>query len=156
MMRLFRWFRSKRSPEEDWSSKLQAELRASSSPVSAFFLIDSSEAITRMMDKLGLLIPSGATTEQLGVVETIVRRASENGAVEADFKERFTFEYNLKVTNFGIVKGCLTIRNIPGRGLEAELILPGVLAASIAGLLGDGRDGFFCAFMPPSFYSSLP
>ena len=48
--------------------------------------------------------------------------------------------------------GSLTIRAAPGGGFEVELILPGVVASAATGLLGDGRDGFFCAFLPPAFY----
>jgi hypothetical protein len=126
--------------------ELQRELRSSLNPVSAFFLVDSDAALTRLAEKLRCLLPYGVSDEQVGEVAEVVARLRARHRPEDDFRERVRLDFRV---GEDARPGFVEVRGAPGHGLEVEVILPGVVASSAAGFL---VDGFFCGFMPPSFY----
>jgi hypothetical protein len=126
--------------------RMQEGLRGSSSPVSAFFLIDSESAARRMADKLGCLAAYGVTADQVRAISELVADLMRQFRPEDEFEQRYKLSF--AAGNEPRI-GLFQIRNAPGRGFEVELILPGIVAATADGFLD---DGFWCAFMPPSFY----
>jgi hypothetical protein len=126
--------------------ELRQELRGSLSPVSSFFLVDSEAALVRLSEKLACLSDYGVTAEQARAMVGLVARLRSRYRPEDEFEERLDLEFLVGSEHrFGLFQ----VRGAPGHGLEVELILPGVVASSAPGFL---TDGFFCGFMPPSFY----
>ena len=126
--------------------QLQAHLRSSLDPVSAFFLVDSQVALARLRGKLECLSGYGVSAEQAaGLVELVVK-VQQRPRTEGAPSERVTLHFaaagQRRVGDFAV-------REAPGHGWEVELVLPGVIGSSAPGFLD---NGFFCAFMPPSFY----
>jgi len=75
-----------------------------------------------------------------------VRRIYELGRTVRNFDQEVTFRWQgqdfpglIRAHSFEV-------------GLEIELWLPGVIAADVGEMFNDGREGFFCGFMPPSYY----
>jgi hypothetical protein len=115
--------------------------------VSAFFLIDSLDAINKCTKWLSLL----------------KRYCDPN----LDFTKYFLdvheiYELNRKVYNFDFefrlywenkeLQGFLRCHFISTGKYEIELLLPGTIANEISKDFKDGQEGFCCAFMPPMFY----
>jgi hypothetical protein len=135
--------------------QLAASMRRSDRPVSAFFLIDSHAATTRMFRHLAALDIWGITPDVLHVVHACAvrkwhERCSRSGCVR---RQRIKLRFQAPDLAREL-PGYLTVRDFDA-GLEAELVLPGLVAAQSRGFLGNGHDGFFCAFLPPPVYSSL-
>lgn len=108
-----------------------------------------------MVDRLRSLCSFGVPADKVDEVSEMAHRIWAKCSFEDGVKERVWLEFDVPAPNYPTRRapGCLTIRAIAGRGFEAELVLPGIVAANASGLTGDGLDGFFCAFLPPTFYS---
>ena len=126
--------------------QLQQELRGSLSVVSAFFLVDSDAALTRLREKLGCLLDYGVTADQVHEMVAVVADVRRRHRPEDEFEQRYMLEFRVGADRQA---GCFQVRGAPGHGFEVELILPGIIASNARGFL---EDGFFCGFMPPSFY----
>lgn len=121
--------------------------RKSTSLVSAFFLIDSRNAISKCIQWLSLL-------------KSYSMPDMEGSQYFSDVRE--IYELNKRVTNFDYefkliwrnqeLQAFLRCHFFEQGKYEMELLLPGVIADEIAGKFKDGTDGFCCAFMPPMFY----
>jgi len=142
----------------DWADKLAAEHRESTLPVSAFFLIATSEGVARMASKLAALQDWGVTIGQVefiaAVANEVWRRHTPADRVEVRISSLW-FAVGDPHWPEGRRPGALTIRNIPGKGFEVELEVPGVVASRAPHFLGDGTDGFFCGFLPPALNRPL-
>jgi hypothetical protein len=142
----------------DWAERLANQNRESTLPVSVFFLIATPEAVTLMATKLAALQPWGVTTAQINFATTVatevLRHHTPDQPVEVCIAN---FWFAVADPNWpeGRRPGSVTIRNVPGKGFEVELQLPGVVASRALNFLGNGRDGFFCAFLPPAIYRPL-
>jgi hypothetical protein len=123
------------------------EMKRSTSPVSAFFLIDSLEAISKCKQWLSLLTAYNMPSMEDSRYFKSVREICESGREVVNFDHDFTLlwenqEYPAMLRCHSIDKG----------RYEVELWLPGVIANDIAHMFKDGHEGFWCAFMPPLFY----
>ena len=127
---------------------LQEESKTSVFAVSAFFLVTSSETFQLMLAKLRGLCKYGVSDQQLHLISALVT------ATLAQLSSNDDFEWQLKLS-FDVLgehrKGAFQFRNVPNKGFEVELILPGFAAANAPGFL-DNVKGFETAFMPPAFY----
>jgi hypothetical protein len=123
-------------------ANLQARLRSSLEPVSAFYLLDSQAAIDRMLGKVAALGSFGVSTQQLVTLRATavdwLRGCGSIGQLNLDFQ-----------VDGEVRPGFVKFANLPSWGVEVELILPGLVAATAPEFL---VEGFWCAFMPPSFY----
>lgn len=130
-------------------TKLQEELRGSSTPVSAFFLITSSESISLMVQRLHTLCSFGVTAKQVDAIADTVTDALLHYTPDNDYYRRCELQFQVNDECF-TGEFCY-IRNIPGKGFEVEVTLPGIIASSACGFV-DNKNGFWTAFMPPGFY----
>jgi hypothetical protein len=128
--------------------KLQAELRTSTGPISTFFLIEKSAQMDIMAEKLRLLYFHGVTASQIDAAIFFTARVLTTESPERDFERRTRFLFRLEGEDSPF-KGSFDIRNVPGKGFEVELIMPGIVASNVPAFF---ENGFFTAFMPPSFY----
>lgn len=123
------------------------KMKQSKSPVSAFFLIDSLEAISKCLQWLSYLKPFDFPDMTESQYFKDVREFYKSG------KEVMNFDHSLRLlwknTEY---PGLLRFHFIAQGKYEIELLLPGVVANEVADKFGDGQDGFFCAFLPPGFY----
>jgi CheY-like chemotaxis protein len=137
-----------RSTQDFWNPDAYAEeMRHSTSPVSAFFLIDSLEAISKCIQWLSLLKAYNMPSMEDSQYFKSVRKVYESGRSVTNYDYDFTLlwenqEYSARLRCHFVDKG----------QYEIELWLPGVIANDVADAFKDGREGFFCAFMPPLFY----
>jgi hypothetical protein len=142
----------------DWADEMAAKHRDSTLPVSVFFLITTPEGVTQMASKLAALQPWGVTTGQINFIAAVAHevrlRHTPADSVEVRIRNLW-FAVGDPDWPDGRRPGALTIRNVPEKGFEVELELPGVVASRASNFRGDGTDGFFCAFLPPSIYRPL-
>lgn len=131
----------------DAVEEMRAQLRSSLDPVSAFYLLDSPASIDRMLAKAASLGPFGVTAEQLAAVRAAAGEWLKRRAPTATAPRQIWLEFQV---NGEIRRGLVEFADRPGQGIEVQVILPGVVAATAAGFL---VDGFWCAFMPPTFYA---
>ena len=131
-----------------WDPIAYAEkMRKSISPVSAFFLIDSLQAISECEQWLAQLKSYGMPGMEDVQYFRDVREIYESGKCVINFDYEFKLRWENK--EFSALLRCHFVAR---EKYEIELWLPGVLANEIADKLKDGYQGFFCAFMPPAFY----
>jgi hypothetical protein len=136
------------APRRGWDPLAYAqEMRKSTSPVSAFFLIDSLEAISKCIQWLSLLesynVPSSGHLRYFGDVRDVY----------ASGREVINFDHDFKLNwNDRELSALLRCHSVDAGRYEIELWLPGVIANEMADKFGDGRESFFCAFLPPLFY----
>jgi hypothetical protein len=76
-----------------------------------------------------------------------VREIYESGREVINFDDEFRVLWEDKD-----YQGLLRCHFVDKGRYEIELILPGVVLNSVADQLGDGREKFFCAFLPPAYY----
>jgi hypothetical protein len=136
------------APTSGWDPLVYAqEMRKSTSPVSAFFLIDSLEAIAKCMQWLSILDAyNTASSEHLRYFDD-VRDNYASGRKVINFDHDFKLNWKDKE-----LSGVLRCHSVDVGRYEIELWLPGVIANELADNFGDGRGSFFCAFLPPLFY----
>ncbi|MFZ6028558.1 MAG: TY-Chap domain-containing protein [Chloroflexota bacterium] len=134
--------------QNSWDPVVYAEgMKKSTSPVSAFFLIDSLDAIPRCIQWLALLKPYRLSSMEHSRYFKDVREIYESGRDVINFDHDFElFWENRKL------QGLLRCHFLDKGRYEIELWLPGVIANDVADQFRDGHEGFFCAFMPPLFY----
>ena len=121
--------------------------KQSTLPVSAFFLIDSLDAIEKCIEKLSILkrynMPNIEDSGYFENVCEIFKSKKDVWRYDKDVKLSWdNKEYPAKV-RFNCRRGTY----------EIELWIPGVIANDAKDMLGDGRDGFWCIFMPPQFFN---
>jgi len=130
-----------------WDPKAYAEEnKRSTSPVSAFFMIDSFEAIRKCVEELGRLGKYGMPDMRESTYFSEIARIFGSGRTVRNFDQDVTFHWEGQD-----IPGVIRAHSLDA-GLEIEVWIPGVIAADAAGMFKDGREGFFCAYMPPSFY----
>jgi hypothetical protein len=130
--------------------QMQQELRTSTKPVSAFFLLTSPDRIPLLIAKLQPLRDAGITDPQIKAIADLATDLFSRYTPADDFQESVSdLWYEVKGERCW---GRIQIRNVPGHGFEVELELPGILAANTPELRGDGYTGFWTEFMPPAFY----
>ncbi|GEM_PF-1944548 len=121
--------------------------RKSVSLVSAFFLIDSWNAISRCIQWLSLL-----KSYNMPDLEDLQYFNDVREIYELDKRvTNFDYEFKLVWRNQEL-QAFLRCHFLEQGKYEMELLLPGVIANEIADKFKDGKDGFCCAFMPPMFY----
>jgi hypothetical protein len=131
-----------------WDPKAFAEeMKRSTRPVSAFFLIDSLVAIARCKYWLSLLTAYNMPSLEESDYFARVREIYESGAKVMNVDYNFTLRWDTQEHSAG-----LRCHYFDKGQYEIELWLPGLIANDIADTFSDGRRGFFCAFMPPAFY----
>jgi hypothetical protein len=123
------------------------EMKRSTSPVSAFFLIDSLEAISMCKQWLSLLRAYNMPSIEDSRYFKSVREIYESGKDVVNFDYDFTLRWENQE-----YPAMLRFHFVDKGRYEVELWLPGVIANDIADMFADGLQGFFCAFMPPAFY----
>lgn len=131
-----------------WDADAYAEqMKRSTLPVSAFFLIDSLDAFatcTRWLEHLAAYnMPPMEDSPYFEQVRAIYESGREVMNVDHDF----TLLWEKQAYPAG-----LRCHSVDKGRYEIELWLPGVIANAIADRFADGHEGFFCAFMPPAFY----
>jgi hypothetical protein len=137
------------SVQSEWNPVAYAEMmrKSTSPPVSAFFLIDSLEAIQRCIQWLSILKPYNMPDMKNSQYFKDVHEIYESSKVIMNFDYDFSLlwqgkEYPEKLRCHFFDKG----------RYEIELWLPGVVANEVADKFTDGHEGFFCAFMSHAFY----
>lgn len=125
------------------------EMSRGTFPVSAFFLIDSAEAIETCARELERLAPYGMP----GLADSdYFRELRAAYAAGREVIGRVYFQVLLRWD--GCEYGAAIRYHSFDQGrYEVELVLPGVIANDARKMFSDGHRGFFCGFMPPSFYS---
>ncbi len=140
--------RKSQNKQEKWDPMAYAEeMRKSTFPVSAFFLIDSQAALSRCQQWLSHLEPYGMPSMEGSRYFNDVREIYQASRKVVNFD--FDFKLHWQDTEF---HGLLRCHFIDKGKYEIELWLPGVLANELGDRFQDGHTGFFCAFMPPGFY----
>lgn len=145
-MGLFNWFRKSSSGIRWDSPDFIEQMKRSTSPVSAFFIIDSPEAISQCARELARLskyqMPSMDTSPYFVSIREIYQSR----------KEVLNFDHELILRwDEQEYPALLRCHSVDAGRYEIELWLPGVIANDARQMFGDGHKGFFCAFMPPSF-----
>jgi hypothetical protein len=131
-----------------WDPIAHAEkMRKSTWDVSAFFLIDSLNAFSKCTQWLSLLKPYNMPDMEHSQYFNDVREIYESSREVMNFD--YDFELFWENREFPAKLRC---HFVDKRKYEIELWLPGVIANEVADKFKDGREGFFCAFMPPAFY----
>ena len=131
-----------------WDPIAHAEkMRKSTWDVSAFFLIDSLNALSKCTQWLSLLKSYNTPDMEHSQYFIDVREIYQSG------KEVINFDYDFELIwenkSFPAKLRCHFVEK--GK-YEIELWLPGVIANDVADKFKDGHEGFWCAFMPPAFY----
>jgi hypothetical protein len=130
--------------------QLKHEGRTTGAPVSAFMLLSSPKDVPILVAKLLMLRNAGVTESQIQAIADLAFELFERRTPQDEFHEAVN---DLWYTVEGERRwGRMQIRNAPGHGFEVELELPGIVAASLSGFLGDGHNAFWTAFLPPAFY----
>jgi hypothetical protein len=136
------------STKGGWDPIAYAEtMKKSASPVSAFFLIDSLNAIPKCKHWLALLKPYAMPDMEHSKYFDDVREIYESGREVINFDHDFRLSWKDKD-----LQGLLRCHFVDKGRYEIELWLPGVIANEVADQFSDGHEGFWCAFMPPMFY----
>jgi len=118
-------------------------------PVSCFFLVQTPTDGGKVMEKIGLLRNSGLSDEYLETIEHFL--VQYLGCEDRNREFRRSVLFFLRTTNSDkVLRGLVKVRNMIGKGVEVELIIPGTVAAQTPDLF---VDGFFTAFLPPGFYA---
>jgi hypothetical protein len=134
--------------EQSWDPHVFADHnRKSTALVSAFFLLDSLEAISKCTQWLSLLKPYNMPDMEHSQYFDAVREIYETGKQVVNFDHEFKFYWENQE-----LQGFLRCHFFDQGRYEIELLLPGVIANEVADAFKDGQEGFFCAFMPPQFY----
>jgi len=120
--------------------------RHSPFPVSAFFLVRSKEDQSRLFQKIALLSQYGVRQQKLDHLFTFLHETLEADCLPEDIESRIPILFHLKDKEF---PGDLTIRRFKQTSWEVELILPARVAYRAKKLF---RNGFWTAYMPPTFY----
>ena len=133
-------------PQEQqvWDPAAHAEIMKTrvSPPVSAFFLIDSPEAIQKCIQWLSILQRYGMPDLSDSQYFRDVLEIFNSG------RQIINFDYDFPLVWQGKeIMEKLRCHSVDRGRYEIELWLPGVLANEIADHFSDGRSGFFCAFM---------
>jgi type III secretion system-like peptide-binding chaperone len=137
-----------RPPKSNWDPVAYAEhMKKSTSPVSAFFLIDSLESISTCIQWLSLLKAYNMPSMEQSKYFDDVRDIYESGREVMNFDHSFRLAWENQD-----LQGLLRCHFFDKGRYEIELWLPGVIANAVALEFGDGHNGFWCAFMPPAFY----
>ena len=121
--------------------------RKSTSLVSAFFLIDSRNAISKCIQWLSLLKSYNMPDMEDSKYFNKVREIYELDQRVLNFDYEFILIWRNKE-----LQAFLRCHFIEKGKYEIELLLPGVIADEISDKFKDGKEGFCCAFMPPMFY----
>lgn len=122
-------------------------MRRSTLPVSAFFLLDSPAAISKCKHELSRLAAYGMQVDLLPRYFARIREVYDSRQDVLNFDQDVPLHCGGR--DFQALLRCHALGD--GR-YELELWLPGVIANAASAMFKDGREGFFCAFMPPSFY----
>ena len=131
-----------------WDPSVFAEHnRKSTSLVSAFFLIDSLEAISKCIQWLALLKPYNLPDMEHSQYFNEVREIYESNREVINFDREFKVYWENKE-----LQAFLRCHFFDKGRYEIELLLPGVIANEVADKFKDGREGFLYGFMPPQFY----
>jgi len=131
-----------------WDMKAYAEHnRKSTALVSAFFLIDSLEALSKCAQWLSLLESYRLPEMEHAPYFDAVREIFTAGKPVINFDREFKLDWNNQE-----FQAFLRFHFLDQGRYEMELLLPGVIAGEIADQFKDGREGFCCAFLPPMFY----
>lgn len=131
-----------------WDAAAYAEqMKQSTSPVSAFFLIDSPEAIERCTRWLEYLTTFNMPRMEGSPYFRQVRAIYEAQQEVMNVDHSFTLVWEKQAYPAG-----LRCHSVDKGRYEIELWLPGMIANAIVDRFADGREGFFCAFLPPAFY----
>ncbi len=135
--------------QSKWYPRANAEYmkKTTSPPVSAFFMIDSPDAIQRCIQWLSLLKPYNLPDMQESLYFKEVSKIYNSRQKVVNFDYDFVLlwqgkEYPEKLRCHFFDEG----------RYEIELELPGVVANELADQFKDGHEGFFCAFMSHAFY----
>lgn len=116
-------------------------------PVSAFILLDSLEAIERCIAELRHFakygMPDFRDSDYFDQIRTIYQAGTEVCNFDRDVELRWRGKP---------VAAILRCHFFDAGRYELELWLPGAIANDARAVFRDGHEGFFCAFMPPSFY----
>jgi hypothetical protein len=127
---------------------LQEESKRSVFAVSAFFLVTSSETVELMLAKLRGLCKYGVSDKQVHLTSALVTATLE----QLGSNDKFEWQLKLSFDVLGEQRtGAFQFRNVPDKGFEVEVILPGFAAANAPGFLDDVK-GFQTEFMPPAYY----
>lgn len=133
---------------ESWDPHIFADHnRKSTALVSAFFLVDSLEAIPKCIQWLSVLKPYDMPDMEDSQYFDQVREIYETGKQVVNFDYEFKFSWENQE-----LQGFLRCHFFDQGRYEIELLLPGVIANEVADAFKDGQEGFWCAFMPPQFY----
>jgi hypothetical protein len=136
------------APRAGWDPLAYAdEMRRGDAPVSAFFHIDTSEAISKCRQWLSLLAAYDAPDIGRSRYFDDVRSIFESRKEVTNFDHEFSLSWE-----GARLPSLLRCHSVAPGTYEVELWLPGVIANELADKFGDGREAFFCAFMPPLFY----
>lgn len=130
-------------------TKLAEEMRGSTLPVSAFFLVTSSQSVNLMVQRLRALCEFGVTTDQIAEIERTVARALRYRSTSHDYLTKCALRF--QVDGEFYTGDVCNIRNMPGKGFEVEIAIPGIIASKTSGFI-DNQSGFWTAFLPVSFY----
>ena len=137
----------RRNPYEEMAARMR---RSIALPVSAFFLIDSLQSIDNCKAWLLLLTPFGMPCMKQSQFRKYFREVRD---LLITGKRVANLDYSFKLTwESQPCMAMLRVHHVEDRRYEMELQIPGVLANAVEDTFGDGRDAFWCEFMPHSFY----
>ena len=131
-----------------WDAETYAEeMKRSTYPVSAFFLIDSLDAIARCAVELDHLREYGIPDMRRSRYFAHVREVFESGreVINVDCPVAFRWKGRR-------IPGVIRLHSVDAGRYEVEVWIPGVIASRAAAMFKDGYAGFCCAFMAPAFY----
>lgn len=138
-----------RKKKTGWDPEEHAQhMRNSMDYVSAFFLIDSIDAIDRCHSAVAQLLKRDILlTDDIRYFERI-RRIYAAGENVVNVEHEMQFQWGCQDHRIDLLVHCTS----PGK-YEAELRMPGRIAANMEKLFGSGDDGrFWCGFMSFAFY----
>jgi hypothetical protein len=115
--------------------------------VSAFFLIDSTLAISKCVGQLALLGKYRMPDLSKGPYFARVRQIVENHETVLNVDHELRLLWGARECH-----AMLRCHSVDANRWEIEFILPEEIARREAHMFGDGKDRFFCAFKPPGFY----
>lgn len=137
----------KRGHEIDHLAKQKEENKQSELPVSAFFLLDSVDAIERCRRAVISLTDCSLDSENDRAFFDTVRQKILSRSQLLNYDHLFSTEWHGRT-----LQVVLRVHSVDAETYEVELWLPGVVANDRESEFGDGKEAFFCAFMPPAFY----
>jgi hypothetical protein len=125
-----------------------ARMRKSMTYVSAFFLIDSVHAVEHCHQAFASLMNRDIAQHEDCEYFQRVRNIYITSKEVVNFDHEFYFGWNGQKHRI-----LLRVHSVEPGKYEAELQMPGLIAATMEEQFGTGEDGkFFCAFMPHSWY----